>query len=75
MSRLVSIAFAAIKSVGESALGRPPILPRALAASRPALDRSRIIERSNSANAPKMWKISRPPAVVVSICSVSELAV
>jgi hypothetical protein len=30
------------------------------------------MSRSNSARAPKTWKISFPPEVVVSICSVSE---
>ena len=30
-----------------------------------------MMSRSNSARAPKMWKISFPPLVVVSICSVS----
>jgi hypothetical protein len=30
------------------------------------------MSRSNSASAPKTWKISLPPEVVVSICSVSD---
>ena len=34
--------------------------------------RSRITPRSNSARAAKMWNTSLPPAVVVSIASVSE---
>ena len=37
----------------ERAGGRPPIRPRARAAARPARVRSRMIERSNSASAPK----------------------
>ena len=49
-----------------SALGLPPRLPLALADSRPAIVLSRMISRSNSAKAPKTWKISLPPAVVVS---------
>jgi len=47
--------------------------PYALAASSPALVRSRMMSRSNSANAPKIWKMSLPPEVVVSICSVRLL--
>ena len=53
--------------LGVSAFGRPPCRPRALAAFSPACVRSRMISRSNSASAPKMWKISFPPDVVVSI--------
>ena len=37
------------------------------AAASPAFVRSRISALSNSAIAPMMWKISRPPGVVVSI--------
>ncbi|MCU7895533.1 MAG: hypothetical protein KZQ63_12195 [Candidatus Thiodiazotropha sp. (ex Lucinoma aequizonata)] len=37
-----------------SALGLPPLLPRARAARRPAWVRLRIRLRSNSASAPKM---------------------
>jgi hypothetical protein len=55
-----------------NAFGLPPFRPLALAASRPAIVRSRMMLRSNSAKAPKMWKISRPPAVVVSIASVRD---
>src|SRR5262249_25242479 len=47
--------------------GRPPFLPRARAAARPARVRSRMISRSNSARAPKTWKMSFPPLVVVSM--------
>lgn len=46
--------------------------PRAAAATRPARVRSRIRSRSNWPSAPKTWKISRPPGVVVSICSVAR---
>ena len=53
--------------------GCPPNLPLALAAARPARVRSRMRSRSNSARAPKTWKISLPPLVEVSICSVSEV--
>ncbi len=50
--------------------GLPPTRPLALAAANPALVRSRIRSRSNSASAPIRWKMSLPPGVVVSICSV-----
>jgi hypothetical protein len=39
---------------------------------RPAWVRSRMRSRSNSASAPKTWKTSLPPLVVVSICSCRE---
>ena len=52
-----------------SAGGRPPQRPRARAAANPAWVRSRIRLRSNSANAPNRWKISRPPGEGVSIDS------
>ena len=48
-------------------------LPLALAAVRPAWVRSLIMSSLNSASAPKMWKISFPPEVVVSIVSVIDL--
>ena len=44
-------------------LGLPSRWPRALAAATPALVRSRMIPRSNSAMAPNTWKISIPPGV------------
>jgi hypothetical protein len=47
--------------------GRPPVRPRARAAASPALVRSRIRSRSNSARAAKMWNTSLPPGVVVSM--------
>jgi hypothetical protein len=52
-----------------SAFGRPPILPLA----RPASVLSLIISCSNSARAPKIWKMSLPPLVVVSMLSVMLL--
>ena len=42
-------------------LGRPPFLPLALAADKPAIVRSRIKFRSNSASAPKMGFFAYPP--------------
>src|SRR5512135_1914299 len=39
----------------------------------PAWVRSRIRSRSNSARAPKTWKTSLPPLVVVSSCSCRDL--
>lgn len=47
--------------------GRPPFLPRALAAARPAIVRSEMSARSNSARAAKIPKTSFPDAVVVSM--------
>jgi hypothetical protein len=51
----------------------PPCLPRARAAVSPAFVRSVMISRSNSASAPKIWKMSFPPLVVVSMFSVRLL--
>ena len=51
---------------------RPPTLPSARAAAKPAEVRSRIIARSNSAKAPTICIIMRPADVVVSIASVSD---
>ena len=48
---------------------RPSLRPRALAAARPAMVRSRMRSRSNSARVAKMPKIMRPEEVVVSICA------
>jgi hypothetical protein len=44
--------------------GRPPRRPRARAAASPALVRSRMRSRSNSAKAAKTWKTSLPPGGV-----------
>lgn len=49
--------------------GRPPFLPLALAATSPALVRSRIISLSNSANEAKILNVNLPVAVVVSMWS------
>jgi hypothetical protein len=46
---------------------RPPVLPRARAAAKPACVRSYINRRSNCASAEKIWNMSSPEAVVVSI--------
>jgi len=48
----------------------PPFLPLALAAANPARVLSRMMLRSNSAREQKMWKISLPLLVVVSMLSV-----
>jgi hypothetical protein len=53
----------------DDAAGRPPMRPRARAAAKPAWVRSAISSRSNSAQAAKMPKASRPLAVAVSICA------
>ena len=47
---------------------RPPVRPRARAASRPSRVPSMISSRWNSSIAPRTWKTSRPVGVVVSIC-------
>ncbi|MOA38083.1 hypothetical protein D3C78_1597310 [compost metagenome] len=49
--------------------GRPPFLPRARAEASPAMVRSVISSRSNSAKAAKMPKTSLPAAVVVSMAA------
>ena len=51
----------------DSANFLPPLRPRALAAFSPAIVRSRINSRSNSASAAKMPNTRRPAAVVVSM--------
>ncbi len=63
MARAVD-SFAGVHTVG-----RPPVLPLALAAASPAMVRSRISSRSNWASAPNTWNVSRPVGVEVSICS------
>ena len=47
--------------------GRPKVLPCARARGIPAIVRVRIIDFSNSANAPVIWNINFPAGVVVSI--------
>jgi len=51
---------------GPNFLGRPPCRPRARAAAKPVIVRSLMRSRSNSASAPKTWKTSLPPLVLVS---------
>nr|QIZ22346.1 Recombinase family protein [Pseudomonas monteilii] len=51
---------------------RPPLRPRARAASRPAMVRSRFSSRSYSARVANTFNCIRPPAVLVSMCSVSD---
>ncbi len=53
--------------------GRPPLRPRALAEAMPALVRSEMSSRSNSASAAKMPKTSFPAAVVISIAAPARL--
>jgi hypothetical protein len=65
--RFAARSFAAVMTVG-----RPPVRPRARAAARPAIVRSLTNSRSNWASEPKMWKINRPPGVVVSMDSVND---
>ena len=46
---------------------RPNLLPSALARSNPALTRSWIIARSNSAKTPIIWNRALPAGVVVGV--------
>lgn len=62
-----SIAFATWRSLAESEGGLPPTRPRSRAALNPAVVRSRITPRSNSANAAKIWKTSLPLGELVSM--------
>ena len=55
-----------------TALGRPSLRPCALARCRPAITRSRMRPRSNSAKAARIWSCSFPAGVVQSIPSPSE---
>lgn len=59
-------AATCLRFSGVSALRRPPSRPRARATCNPARVRSRTRLRSNSASAPNMWKIRRPPLELVS---------
>src|SRR5215831_410852 len=65
-SRIASLVSARM------ACGRPPRLPRLLAASSPAKMRSVVSARSYWARDPNTWKRNSPCGVVVSICSVSD---
>jgi hypothetical protein len=51
----------------------PPVRPLARATASPALVRSEIRARSNSAKASMIWLIRRPAGVVVSVASVRPL--
>src|SRR5699024_1405109 len=67
---LLVVEFLAVASLSPvSDGGRPPTRPRARAAASPALVRSVMMSRSNSAREAKMWKTSRPPGEVVSMFS------
>ena len=59
--------FISSKSLLLNFSGRPPNLPLARAAARPAADRSRIRFRSNSANAANRWNINWPVELDLSI--------
>ena len=52
--------------------GRPPLRPRARAEARPAMVRSEMSSRSNSARAAKIPKTGFPAAVVVSMSTRSR---
>lgn len=54
ISESFSMALAASRSLAERAGGLPPTRPRSRAALKPAVIRSRITLRSNSANAAKI---------------------
>ena len=62
-------ACAAAHLLAGQRCGRPPRRPRARAAANPAIVRSRMRSRSNSASAPMRWNTSLPPLVLVSRCS------
>ena len=68
-SGCVSSARACPSCSGVIAGGRPRRRPRAFAAARPSMMSSRM----NSASAANTWKTSRPPGVVVSSASLSDL--
>ncbi len=67
---LACIARAVRSFASVHTVGRPPTLPRARAAARPAAVLSRMRSRSNSERAPKTWNTRRPPGVLVSMFSV-----
>ena len=67
-----SIAFAALTLVASNAGGRPPTRPRARLAASAVRVRSRRSSTSNCPRAAKMWRISRPVALVVSMFSCSD---
>src|SRR5215813_13859311 len=55
------------RSVAGAIFGRPQCFPWLLALAMPALTRSAIIARSNSANTPIIWNVALPAGVVVSV--------
>jgi len=59
-------AFLMLASILASVLGRPRIFPLARDRLMPALTRSTIIARSNSANTPHIWNMALPAGVDVS---------
>src|SRR5918998_1407442 len=67
VSRRPMAAWASRSLAGVILYGRPPWRPRARAEASPALVRSTISSRSNSASAAKTPNISRPSGGVVSI--------
>ena len=67
-----NIAFAAVTLMASNAGGRPPTRPRARLAARAVRVRSRRSSTSNCPRAAKMWRISRPVALVVSMFSCSD---
>jgi hypothetical protein len=69
-SALRAAVFAA-----SSILGRPRVVPFALARFRPAITRSRIIALSNSANTPIIWNMALPAGMVGAGVSHNEAEV
>ena len=67
-----SIALAALTLTAFNAGGRPPMRPRARLAANPVRVRSRRSSTSNCPRAAKMWRISRPVALVVSMFSCGD---
>ena len=67
-----SIAFAAVTLMASNAGGRPPTRPRARLAASAVRVRSRKSSTSNCPRAAKIWRISRPVALVVSMFSCSD---
>ena len=59
-------AFLMLASMLTAILGLPKTWPAALALLSPALTRSTIIARSNSANTPHIWNMALPAGVDVS---------
>lgn len=67
-----SIALAALTLMAFSAGGRPPTRPRARLAASAVRVRSRKSSTSNCPRAAKIWRISRPVALVVLMFSCSD---